>query len=723
MKVRSRRRSIRRRTLLLGTLAIVGIFVFITRFPSTFRLVELRIDDLRMYARPNPKPAGAVAIVAIDDASIATYGRWPWPRQRIAQLVSALNDYGVKVIGLDLVLSEADDSPGSLVGGAATGKTGVSMGDLALANALAKQGMVFLGTAFDVASEEKPIARQAAADLDASQQITMRYSIVREHGDTIPNIVVAASYLHPLPVIAEAARGGGFINILHDEDQNIRSALLVLRYHNHYYAPLSLALTSSYLDNAPLSLDLGEEGVRGISVGSINIPVDESGHMLINFRGPAGSFARYSAADVIAGRVPSSALKGRIVVVGADALGLGDVVSTPRGDLLHGVEVHATLIDQFLSRNFVRRSTMTAGEELVATILLTLAAIVMVAYLSAARASLGGLLILGIYVAYAQYRLVVDHVLVGVGIPILAVLLIYTLLASYRYFREGSERQHLRALFEHYLHPDVIAQMADDPEGIKLGGQRRHLAILFADIVNFTARAERTAPEALVEMLDTYMTDMTDAIMESRGVVDKLMGDGIMAFWGAPLDLPNPAKSAIDCALTMLQKLDQLRAEDPRFADLNIGIGIHVGDAIVGNFGGARRFDYSIIGDAVNFASRLEALTRHFGVRLLVSRQSCLEAGHEYLTREVGRVKVKGKSEAVEILEISNSPASDADFFRRYSAVISELNPGSANGEVVALERLLQERPGDQVTRLWIAKLKANPNFAAADLVFEFETK
>ncbi len=707
---------------MLGAGAIVGIFALITRFPSTFRIVELHIDDLRMNARLTPKPVGAVAIVVIDDASIARYGRWPWPRQRIAQLVSVLNDYGVKAIGLDLVLSEADDDPDKRAGTSGGGES-VSAGDSALASAIAKQGMVFLGTAFDVASDEKNIVIENAASAEASKQITMSYPIVRQHGEKIPNLVVAAGYLSPLPAIGNAARGGGFINILHDEDQTIRSALLALRFHNRYYVPLSLALVSSYLDNAPLALELGDEGVRGISIGNIEVPVDESGHMLVRFRGPAGTFPHYSAADIIAHRIPHAALTGHIVLVGADALGLGDVISTPRGDLLHGVEVHATLIDQFLSRDFVRRSRMTAGEELIATVLLALVAIIMVAYLSAARASVGGLLIVSAYVAYAQYRLNVDHVLVGVGIPVLAVVLIYTLLASYRYFREGSERQHLRSLFEHYLHPDVITQMADAPDGIKLGGQRRHLAILFADIVNFTSRAERTAPEALVEMLDTYMTDMTDAIMESRGVVDKLMGDGIMAFWGAPLDLPNPAKSAIDCAQTMLQRLDQLRAEDPRFADLNIGIGIHVGDAIVGNFGGARRFDYSIIGDAVNFASRLEALTRHFGVRLLVSRQCYLESGGEYLTRDVGRVKVKGKSEAVDIIEISISRESDGNFFSHYSAAMAGLNNGVANGQVVAFERLLEERPTDQVTKLWITKLKASASVATADLVFEFETK
>jgi adenylate cyclase len=548
------------------------------------------------------------------------------------------------------------------------------------------------------------------------------YSIVRQHADVVPNVVTAIDYLPPLSLISKAARGGGFVNIEPEEDLVMRSALLSLKYGDHYFAPLSLVLVSAYLGDAPLMLDLDENGVKGLAVGNIDVPVDESGHMVIKFR-DAGAFSHFPAVDVIEHRVPKELLAGKIALVGASAVGLGDVVPTPTGDQLPGVEIHATLIDQILAHDFIWRSHATAAEELVATVLLALAAVLSVTYLSAVWAGLAGLILTGGYIGYAQYRLHHYDVLLGVAIPVLVIVLTYTLLLSYRYFSEGAERQHLRFLFEHYLHPDVINQMAERRDGISLSGQRRHLAILFADIVNFTSRAERMQPEALVELLNVYMTEMTDAILENAGVVDKLMGDGIMAFWGAPLDLPNPAKSAIDCALIMLQRLDALRARDPRFADLGIGIGVHVGDVVVGNFGGARRFDYSVIGDAVNFASRLEALTRHFHVPLLVSRRTYEEAGGSYLARDIGMVRVKGKMEAVSIMEIAGHRPSDEEFFHRFSVAVTNVHSAHANGELSELENLLRERPSDQVVKLWIDKLKSELIQPNNDVIFEFDTK
>src|SRR5260370_20839717 len=217
------------------------------------------------------------------------------------------------------------------------------------------------------------------------------------------------------------------------------------------------------------------------------------------------------------------------------------------------------------------------------------------------------------------------------------------ILAGYRYIAEGGERRRDRAAMGHYLHPDVLASVLDSEEGLKLGGERRHLAILFADIVSFTSRAERTEPEALVALLNTYMTVMTDLIMQSRGVVDKLMGDGIMAFWGAPNELENPSRAAVDCALQMLDKLYALQKNDPRFVDLDIGIGISTGDVVVGNFGGENRFDYSVIGDTVNFASRLEGLTRHFKVHLLVSLQTLPQDGPDYIAPHPESVAANAK--------------------------------------------------------------------------------
>jgi adenylate cyclase len=271
----------------------------------------------------------------------------------------------------------------------------------------------------------------------------------------------------------------------------------------------------------------------------------------------------------------------------------------------------------------------------------------------------------------------------------------------------------------------VLASVLDSPEGLKLGGERRHLAIMFADIVSFTARAERTEPEALVAMLNTYMTSMTDVILESQGLVDKLMGDGIMAFWGAPNAIENPSRAAVDCALRMLENLRGLQRDDPRFADLDIGIGIATGDVVVGNFGGENRFDYSVIGDSVNFASRLEGLTRHFKVHLLVSRQTWIEAGAGFIGRELGLVKVKGKQLLVPIVDVAGRENDSVDplFYRRFDSALKMIREGAASSAIDDLKRLGAERPDDTPVQLYLEKLVAHTGEAPTEMVFEFDRK
>ena len=265
--------------------------------------------------------------------------------------------------------------------------------------------------------------------------------------------------------------------------------------------------------------------------------------------------------------------------------------------------------------------------------------------------------------------------------------------------------------------------MVDNPAGLRLGGERRRLSILFADIVGFTSRAERSEPEPLVALLNTYMTVMTNVIFESAGVVDKLMGDGIMAFWGAPLEVTNPARNAVECALKMLDELKALAARDERFKDVNIGIGICTGEAVVGNFGGEGRFDYSVIGDTVNLASRLEGLTRQFHVGLLVNRETLDQAGAGFIAREIGLVKVKGKNQLVPVVEVAGREGDSVDpsYYRRFTQAIGELSRGASPEP--RLRALLAERPDDQVIAMCLERLKAAGDSPLREMVFEFETK
>ncbi|MGH7913476.1 MAG: CHASE2 domain-containing protein, partial [Candidatus Binataceae bacterium] len=647
------------------------------------------------------------------------------------------------IVGYDVLFSERDEDDvqaeriaarlkGIGVSDPAVEETLGTGNDLAFANAIKREGSTFLGYAFEShfdLNDAKQILSTPVPTGYKTEPLEpppIVYNLVHELPGAAPISIAARAYLPPIAVLNSAARGIGYVDIEADSDGVLRSEIAAIRFGKRYCVPLYLALTAAYLKNAPLRLVIGSDGVRQVTLGDENIPVDEIGRMLIDFRGPPGTFPAYSISDLIARRVPPAAIAGKIVLVGLTAHALGDRKVTPTGGDFPGVEIHANAIDNVLRGDFVRRSRVegTAEEDAVA-LMLVLAISLGAAYLSPLWSAATALWVIIGFSAYAQYRLVGDGVLIDVVLPLAAALLTYMVLATYRYMTEGSEKRYLRSAFEHYLNPNVVASVVDDPKGLRLSGERRHLAILFSDIVNFTSRAERFEPERLVSLLNAYMSEMSRIILDSKGTLDKLMGDGIMAFWGAPNEIENPARAAIDCALKMLEILEQLRKADERFADLDIGIGIATGDAIVGNLGSEHRFDYSAVGDTVNLASRLEGLTRHFQVHLLVNRQTLAEAAGDYCAREVGLVKVKGKEQLVPIVDVAGRAGDGIDptFYQRFNRALEHIRNGEATTANTMLHALSREAPDDALINLYLEKIVEAPDGQPTEMVFEFETK
>ncbi|HVB78830.1 MAG TPA: adenylate/guanylate cyclase domain-containing protein [Candidatus Binataceae bacterium] len=731
------------RPLLIGIVIPAALFIFNGLHPAVFELAELKASDLRMYVRRPPALTGAVVIAAIDDKSIAELGHWPWPRSVEARLNDALRDYKAAVVGYDVLFSERDEDDvqaeriaarlkGLGVGDTAVEETLGTGNDLAFANAAKRQGSTFLGYAFESHFDRKDARQilsgpvQPGYKTEPLQPPPLAYNLVRELPGAASALIEARAYLPPIAVLNDAVRGTGYVDVEHDSDGVLRSEIAVIRFGKRYCVPLYLALTAAYLKNAPLRLVVGADGVRQVTLGDKDIPVDEMGRMLIDFRGPPGTFPAYSISDLIAHRVPPAAISGKIVLIGLTAHALGDRMVTPTAGDFPGVEIHANAIDNVLRGDFVRRSRVeSAAEEDALALVLVLTISLAAAYLSPLWSAAAALWVIVGFSAYAQYRLVDDGVLIYVVLPLTAALLTYMVMATYRYMTEGSEKRYLRSAFEHYLNPNVVASVVDDPQGLRLSGERRHLAILFSDIVNFTSRAERSEPEQVVALLNTYMSVMIDIIFQSQGVVDKLMGDGIMAFWGAPNEIENPAAAAIDCALRMLEGLQRLRQADERFADVDIGIGIATGDVVVGNFGGARRFDYSAVGDTVNLASRLEGLTRHFQVHLLVNRQTLAEASGNYCAREVGLVKVKGKEQLVPIVDVAGRAGNGIDptFYERFNRALEHIRNGEATAANTMLLALSREAPDDALISLYLEKIVEATDGQPTEMVFEFETK
>ena len=726
------------RTFLFGIVLLGLIFAAHHRFHGAFERMDLIAYDLRINTiAPHPS-SGLVAIAAIDDKSIAQIGQWPWPRLVLARLVDALKDYKVKVIGFDAIFSEADKGDVAraqmsqkLAGlGLKHDAIGEVLGpgnDDAFAAAMKSQGLTVLGYAFGSHHNQGQSASVKTAGFlgQIRPPGPLGYGIVRQAPGKSPQLIEADTYAPPIPLLNGAAQSTGYLDVDADADGEVRADMTVVRFDGRYCAPLFMAVADAYAGGAPMVLGLGPNGVSGVSLAGEPIPVDDTGRMLVNFRRGANPFPHYSISDIINRRIAPDKLAGRIVLVGATAHGLGDRGVTPVDGDMARVEIHANAIDNLIQGDFIRRPIEAQEIPLVAAILIGILMSLGVAWLSALSSAALGVILLAGYFTYAQTRLLNDGLVVGIVFPMLTGVLMYMFLAGYRYITEGREKHHLRVAFEHYLNPDVITSVLDSPQGLKLGGERRHLAILFADIVSFTKRAERTEPEDLVALLNTYMTSMIDVIFKTGGVVDKLMGDGIMAFWGAPNELENPSRSAIDCALKMLADLRELQKNDPRFVDLDIGIGISTGDVVVGNFGGENRFDYSVIGDTVNFASRLEGLTRHFKVHLLVSRVTYAEAGAGFIGRELGLVKVKGKQLLVPIVDVAGHDNDGADpaFYRRFGDALAMIRAGDASSARDELARLGEVRPDDTPVRIYLDKLAVDPEHPPADMVFEFESK
>ncbi len=722
-------------TISIGLAAVV-VMTLVNRMPQgPLQHLELIVSDLMLYAHTPPQPTGLVAIAAIDDRSIAEFGRWPWARSVHARLVHALKDYGVAVIGFDDLLSERD--PADVERAAIADqlrRSGVAdpvifaelekSNDGMFAEALKEQGETYLGDTF---GGHRTVHR---ANIDLSAYRTtfldpppLAYGVVRKEPGAAQETIVADAYLPPIPLLNTAARGSAYVDIDEDLDGEARSYPAVIRFNGRYCMPLSFALADAYLRHPPTSIVFSAEGARSANIGDRAIPLDDLGRMMIHFRGPPGTIATYSIADIINRRVPPEQLKGRIILVGAIAHALGDRFNTPKGGDFPGVEIQANAVDNVIRGDFIFRSRETMAEEEWAGWILGVAISVAAAFATALTSAMTLVVLALGYLLFVTWRLASGGALIGIVFPWSTLGLSYFGAVIYRYATEGREKRHLRRAFELYLNPDVVASVVDDPAGLRLGGERRRLSILFADIVGFTSRAERSEPEPLVALLNTYMTVMTNVIFDSGGVVDKLMGDGIMAFWGAPVHLPNPARNAVECALRMLEELKALAARDDRFEDVKIGIGICTGEAVVGNFGGEGRFDYSVIGDTVNLASRLEGLTRQFKVRLLANRATIDEAGAGFITREIGLVKVKGKNQLVPVVEIAGREGDGVDpsYYLRFNQALEQLSHGTSPEP--SLRALLAERPDDQVIAMCLERLRETDGAPVREMVFEFETK
>lgn len=668
MSLRLRRRWVRP---LLGLLVLCALALHATGYQRIDLLSRLDaiVYDTRLRLTLPGGVDERIVIIDIDERSLAEEGRWPWPRDRLAELVDlALGEQGVRLLAFDVVFAEPDRSSGI--------DTLTALADNELR---AEQG--FLQALERLRPSLDHDARFAAAL--AGRPVVLGYYL--GHSDqssgALPDPVLPAgsfaerplavtrwhSHGGNLPELQAAAMSAGFFNPLVDSDGNVRRVPLLAEYEGAYYEALSLAVVRALLDFPPIFPGFAASGEHygGLEwldlpteAGDVRLPVDENIAVLVPYRGPQGSFPYVSASDLLHGRIPAQALAGKIALVGTSAPGLVDLRATPVGEAFPGVEIHANLIAGMLDGVLKQVPEYSAGLDLV---ILVAVGIVLIALLPRLSAVQSTLLAVAVFALLLALNLIFWQLL-NLALPVVASLLLvvslYVWNIAWGYVFESRSKRQLTSLFGQYVPPELVEQMSADPENYSMAGRKAELTVFFSDVRGFTSISESLPPEVLAELMNTYLAAMTRIIREHQGTLDKYIGDAIMAFWGAPVENPTHARQAVQAALAMQAAMPELNREllARGWPTLTIGMGINTGWVTVGDMGSPVRQSYTVMGDAVNLAARLEGITKHYGVGLIIGEATLAQLGDEFLVRELDRVLVKGKTEPVTIYEpIANS--------------------------------------------------------------------
>ncbi len=656
-----RRRARFRHSLLgLAVGAAVALLLVLLRGTYVLQTLELKTVDLRFRTLHDPAKADTnVVIVDVDNLSLdllrPTLGRYPWPRDAWDALVRFLAAGGAKAVGFDFTFPDPDlEHPAK---------------DSAFAGAERDAGMVVQTLTFESVLDTATVRRQAALREDS---VAMRR--MRDFGWEVGGASRGVEYQTvqiPYRQLLDNARGLGVINFTPDAvDGTARRSPLLYRFRGRDYPAFGLAVAmaadSARLGGAPTRWTPDALTFRGFTV-----PLDH-GSLLLNWRGPYRDPKRkdhpetyriypiaqilHSYQQVVSGEepeVPLEAFRDKVVFVGTSGAGLFDARANPFGPNDPGVLIHATLADNLLTRDFLRRVGAPLNAAMIVLVAL-LAGLAVSAITAAWGSAIAGLGLTAVYL-YAAFALFRHGVWLDAGAPVLAILFTFTGGMVLNYMTEGRKKRQIREMFGKYVAPEYVAQLAEDPSRLDLEGRRAELSILFSDIRGFTSISEKMSAHEVVEFLNEYLSQMAGIVKQSGGTLDKFIGDAVMAFWGEPVRHLDHAERAADCALAMRDATAALRerwvAEGK--PEIRIGIGINTAEVVVGNIGSLEhKLDYTVIGDGVNLASRLESQNKEFGTTIIVSEFTLTHLGGKYDVRPLADVKVKGKEKPVAIYEL-----------------------------------------------------------------------
>lgn len=631
----------------------------------TLQRMENILYDLRLRTTVVNTVDPNIVIIDIDEESLAKEGRWPWRRDKMAYLVDMLFDYyNIKLLGFDVVFSEPDTSAGvELLEKLASGPLQKNTGFLSTLETMRPQ--LSFDDLFAKSLENRPVVLGYFASHIAEKTpevgiLPTPLAAADEHPFSAL-LFSGKSYAANLPELQAAAMSGGFFNNPNvDEDGIYRRLPLLINYNHQLYEALSLALYRTLLGKPEIKFITGEgygknnidSHLEALEIEGFQIPVDQNATLLVPYRGRQGSFAYISATDVLNGVTAQEKLKDKIVIVGTTAAGLLDLRATPVQNVYPGVEVHANILSGLLEQTIKSRPSNILGIELIELLLICLIAILLFPRLPVLLSAVifSTLLIGGTALNFYCWK--VWNIDTLLATPIILLTSLYGIQIFFGFFFESRKKKQLGNIFGQYIPPELVEQMSQSDEEFSLKGESREMTVLFSDVRGFTTISEGMEPQELCELINAILTPVTRVIHEHKGTIDKYIGDAIMAFWGAPMHNPQHASYAVKAGLAILQALTTIQKDFKAkgWPEVDIGIGLNTGKMSVGNMGSQFRIAYTIMGDAVNLGSRLEGLTKQYGVKMIVS-ESTLLAAPEFTYRELDKVRVKGKHKPITIYE------------------------------------------------------------------------
>jgi len=677
---------------LLGMGMLVGFLFLYVADPYPVEFLRLKTFDYYQQLKPReiPPPQGKpVTIIDLDENSLSEIGQWPWPRDVIARMVQNLMQMGANLVAFDVTFPEPDRmNPASI----ADNIKGLDEETKSKLRAIPSNDEIFAR----VIKKSRVVLGQTGywekRDADAKAPPPIKKSIALRGAKGAPNLGLwlnaFPSLVRNVPVIEKYAAGHGIFTVIPERDGIIRRVSTVFKYGKDIYPALSVEMMRIAFNRRTIQLSYDAAGIKQIGIASrrqfppngLKLPTDANGRVWPYFS--KSDKSKYvSAKDVLNGTADPALIKGKLTIIGTSAAGLLDIRATPVDPVIPGVEIHVQLIETAMHNLFLSRPNYFIAAELSLILIGGLVIIILVPWVGAKWGMLAFMMVAGGAAATSWYLFAgIDVSMIGLKLPgrmlfdagyaIISILFMYMTLTYTSYAREEASRRQTRDAFSKYLSPDMVSRVAENPGELKLGGELRELTLLFCDVRGFTTISEQFDAVGLTSLINKLLTPLTNVILSHQGTVDKYMGDCIMAFWNAPMDDDDHIHHGCISALEMLAEMgplnDRLEAEaieeGRKHIPLKVGLGLNTGECVVGNMGSDQRFDYSVLGDTVNLAARLEGQSKSYGMNIVLGSTTNAAVEDRMATIDLDFIQVKGKTEGTRIFglmgdaELKSSP-------------------------------------------------------------------